>query len=365
MGLTNGGDTGEAKSTFSNDVLRLVVSGPSQEHLSVVDVPGIFKSTTAGLTTKADITLVKDMVLTYMRNPRSIMLAVVPANVDVATQEILELAADVDPKGDRTLGVLTKPDLVDKGAEAGVIDLLEGRKQKMKLGWHVVRNPGQQQLSDLNLQRGNLEMNFFRSEVPWAGVEKDKVGVEALRSRLKEVLSSLIKTEFPRKRLKGLGAERSSTAAQAAFLTEVASNFQRLVTLALNVSHGADDAFNAQPALRIAPAVKVRMEQFSLDMAQFGHTYSFPSHGEPISASEPTPPTINESISHDGAKDKKEQDDDVASEAFLKIVKGDAFNVRKKEDTEDLTDILQPPTILFLANPSGIEKWLREIYHEN
>ena len=43
--------------------------------------------------------------------------AVVPANVDIATQEIIQMAEDADPHGQRTLGVLTKPDLVDKGAE--------------------------------------------------------------------------------------------------------------------------------------------------------------------------------------------------------------------------------------------------------
>lgn len=43
--------------------------------------------------------------------------AVVPANVDIATQEIIQMAEDADPHGKRTLGVLTKPDLVDKGAE--------------------------------------------------------------------------------------------------------------------------------------------------------------------------------------------------------------------------------------------------------
>ncbi len=47
--------------------------------------------------------------------------AVVPANVDVATQEIVQLAEDADPKGKRTLGVITKPDLVDKGAEDKVV----------------------------------------------------------------------------------------------------------------------------------------------------------------------------------------------------------------------------------------------------
>jgi hypothetical protein len=97
------------------------------------------------------------------------MLTVIPANVDVATQEILELAADVDPNGDRTLGVLTKPDLVDRGAEPKIVDIIEGRVRKTKLGWHVVRNPGQQHLNDASesfLDRSALESEFFASVVP-------------------------------------------------------------------------------------------------------------------------------------------------------------------------------------------------------
>lgn len=162
MGVSQVGDDSGQKRTFSNDILRLEIAGPDQEHLTVFDVPGIFKNTTPGLTTKADIELVKNMVLGYMENPRSVMLAVIPANVDVATQEILELATDVDPTGDRTLGVLTKPDLVDQGAESRVIDLIEGRARVMKLGWHIVRNPGQQQILDGSLDRHSLEMDFFR-----------------------------------------------------------------------------------------------------------------------------------------------------------------------------------------------------------
>jgi hypothetical protein len=90
MGVSNPSDN--LKSTFSNDVFRLEICGPDEDHLSVIDVPGIFKNTTPGLTSKTDIQLARDMVLEYMRNPRSIMLTVVPANVDIATQEIIELA---------------------------------------------------------------------------------------------------------------------------------------------------------------------------------------------------------------------------------------------------------------------------------
>ena len=198
MGLSGDDEETERRPTFSNDVLRLEISGPDQEHLSVIDVPGIFKSTTEGVTTKADIQLVRNMVKGYMDNPRSIMLAVVPANVDLATQEILEIPRESDPHGDRTLGVLTKPDLVDKGAESGVLDLLTGRARRMKLDWHIIRNPGQKELQDVLVDRGALEADLFRSVEPWSSVDKEKAGINSLRLRLKEVHSTLVKRVFPK-----------------------------------------------------------------------------------------------------------------------------------------------------------------------
>ena len=187
MGLSSNSNDGMRRPTFSNDVLRLEISGPKQEHLSVIDVPGIFKSTTEGVTTKADIQLVRNMVKGYMDNPRSVMLAVVPASIDLETQEILELAAEADIHSDRTLGVLTKPDLVDRGAESGVVDLVEGRARPMKLGWHIIRNPGQKELQDMSMDRGDLEAAFFRSSTPWSSIEKGKVGIDSLRLLLRVV----------------------------------------------------------------------------------------------------------------------------------------------------------------------------------
>ena len=60
---------------------------------------------------------------------RTVILAVVPANVDMHNSEILQLALEVDKEGDRTISIITKPDLVDKGAEDSVIELLENRKR--------------------------------------------------------------------------------------------------------------------------------------------------------------------------------------------------------------------------------------------
>ena len=140
MGLKEAGTLDQEADTFSDDVLKIEIGGPKQQHLSVIDVPGIFRNPTEGMTTDSDIEVVRNMVNRYMRNPRSVILAVVPANVDIATQEILKMAKKCDPDGGRTLGVLTKPDLVDKGAENRVADLVKGMPAVTNLSRQIVGN---------------------------------------------------------------------------------------------------------------------------------------------------------------------------------------------------------------------------------
>ena len=154
----------DGQSNFPDDVFRIEVCGPEKSHLSVIDVPGIFRTTEEGITTEEDKLLVKNMVRRYIENPRTIILAVVAANVDIATTEILDMAAEVDPSGQRTLGILTKPDLVDKGAEQDIIDLVRGRKKKLKLGYCVVRNRGKQERNLTSAERNRLESGFFQAD---------------------------------------------------------------------------------------------------------------------------------------------------------------------------------------------------------
>lgn len=78
-----------------------------EQEAVVVNVRGIFRKTTDRVTTKANIRLVETMVRGYTENHRSVMLTVIPCNVDIATQDILTVAEDVDSNGCRTLGVLT------------------------------------------------------------------------------------------------------------------------------------------------------------------------------------------------------------------------------------------------------------------
>lgn len=93
MGVTGPGESLSAgKSTFSEDILKIELSGPDRENLSIIDIPGIFRTETDNVTTTDDIILVRNMVGRWIQGDRTIILAVVPANVDVATQEILNVS---------------------------------------------------------------------------------------------------------------------------------------------------------------------------------------------------------------------------------------------------------------------------------
>ncbi|KAH6662694.1 dynamin family protein [Halenospora varia] len=239
---------------FSNDILCLEVCRPEQEHLSVID----------GVTSKADMQMVKSMVQGYMDNPRSVILAVIPANVDIAMQEILEMAEEVDLEGQRTLGVLTKPDLVDKGAKKAVL----------ALGWHLVRNPGQQESSDPTTDQHALERTFFALP-PYNNLDKDKVGIPALKIRLQEVLATYTCHEFPKvkselnKRLKtcrsslaNLGEKRETSADQSKYLIDVITCFQEVASLALDAKYWGNDIFNQHSNLKLTTLMVNRSKAF-------------------------------------------------------------------------------------------------------
>lgn len=114
-------------------------------NLTLVDLPGITKVPVGDQPVDIEAQI-KDLLVLYIENPNSIILAVTAANTDMATSEALKLAKDVDPDGRRTLAVLTKLDLMDAGTDA--IEILCGRVIPVKLGIIGVVNRSQQDIMD-------------------------------------------------------------------------------------------------------------------------------------------------------------------------------------------------------------------------
>ncbi|KAH8337593.1 hypothetical protein KR074_011678 [Drosophila pseudoananassae] len=125
--------------------INLKIFSTNVVNLTLVDLPGITKVPVGDQPEDIEAQI-KDLVLKYIENPNSIILAVTAANTDMATSEALKLAKDVDPDGRRTLAVVTKLDLMDAGTDA--IDILCGRVIPVKLGIIGVMNRSQKDIMD-------------------------------------------------------------------------------------------------------------------------------------------------------------------------------------------------------------------------
>lgn len=138
--LCGGGGGGEDSKGICHDrYIQVKVEAPDMPDLTIIDLPGIVRTATQGQS-KTVIQDVDALLSRYLKQDRTVVLAVIPVNVDIATVDILERAAKVDPDGARTMGVLTKPDLVDKGGESGVLGILANRVKPLKHGYVMLRN---------------------------------------------------------------------------------------------------------------------------------------------------------------------------------------------------------------------------------
>ena len=166
---------------FSKDLLRVEVSGPDRPHLTIVDLPGLIHSETRHQSA-SDVELVQDVVQAYMKEPRSIILAVVSAKNDAANQIVLKLARAADKKGNRTLGVITKPDVLIPGSEseASYFCLARNQNVEFRLGWHVLRNMDSE-MGDWSLADRDAQEQEFFSQGIWKQMSQSLLGVDKLR----------------------------------------------------------------------------------------------------------------------------------------------------------------------------------------
>jgi hypothetical protein len=123
------------------------------------------------------------------------------------------------------------------------------------------------------------------------------------------------------------------------YLMGLATKFQRLVSLSMNATHGADDAFETSPDLCIAPAVMSRMKIFSDEMAKYGESYSFNCN--------------DGGIPHVFGDDPDESLPD------------ETFDVRKEDDPEELVDILLPQESLCYPLHGETKDWLFQVFKDN
>lgn len=105
----------------------------------------VSQKTQSGINHKTSRIKLRNMIIEFIRKDNCLILAVSPANSDLAYSDALKLAREVDPSGDRTIGVITKLDLMDRGTDA--CDILMNRVKALKLGYVGVVNRSEDKIN--------------------------------------------------------------------------------------------------------------------------------------------------------------------------------------------------------------------------
>ncbi|KAL7110790.1 hypothetical protein ABFS83_05G048600 [Erythranthe nasuta] len=186
--------TGKSKQ-ISNVPIQLSIYSPNVVNLTVIDLPGLTKVAVEGQP-ESIVEDIENMVRSYVEKPNCIILAISPANQDIATSDAIKLAREVDPSGERTFGVLTKLDLMDKGTNA--LDVIEGRAYKLMHPWVGIVNRSQADINkNVNMVSARQkEIEYFESS-PEYGHLAHRMGSEYLAKLLSQHLEKVIRQRIP------------------------------------------------------------------------------------------------------------------------------------------------------------------------
>ncbi|VDI51852.1 dynamin GTPase [Mytilus galloprovincialis] len=180
---------------ISNIPINLRVYSPNVLNLTLIDLPGMTKVAVGNQPQDIEIQI-RSMVLEFISKESCLILAVSPANTDLANSDALKIAKEVDPQGMRTIGVITKLDLMDEGTDAR--DILENRTLPLRRGYMGVVNRSQKDIEGRKDIRAALagERKFFLSHPAYRHMA-DRMGTPYLQKILNQQLTNHIKDTLP------------------------------------------------------------------------------------------------------------------------------------------------------------------------
>ncbi|XP_020590969.1 LOW QUALITY PROTEIN: dynamin-related protein 3A-like [Phalaenopsis equestris] len=179
----------------SDKQIRLKIFSPNVLNITLVDLPGITKIPVGDQPSDIEARI-RTMILSYIKHETCIVLAVSPANADLSNSDALQIAQIADPNGSRTIGVITKLDIMDRDTDAR--NFLLGNVIPLRLGYVAVVNRSQQ---DINLNRSikdalAKEEAFFRCQPVYHGLSHC-CGVPKLAKKLNQILVQHILSVLP------------------------------------------------------------------------------------------------------------------------------------------------------------------------
>uniref|UniRef100_A0A673GU36 Interferon-induced GTP-binding protein Mx2-like n=1 Tax=Sinocyclocheilus rhinocerous TaxID=307959 RepID=A0A673GU36_9TELE len=183
-----------------DDLITLEVRSADVCDLTLIDLPGIARVPVQGQ--PQDIgNQIKRLIMKFIEKQETINMVVVPCNTDIATTEALRMAQEVDPEGIRTLAILTKPDLIDRGTEKNILAVVQNKVIPLRKGYVMVKCRGQQQIDEKIplVEATQIERDFFQNHDFFRPLlDENKATVKCLAIKLTQDLVSHIKKSLPK-----------------------------------------------------------------------------------------------------------------------------------------------------------------------
>ena len=165
--------------------------------LTLVDLPGVTRVPIEGQPKNIE-EITKNMAIRYIEDPLTIILCVIAANSDIATSDGLKLAKEIDTTGSRTLGVLTKLDIMDAGTDAK--KALMNEEIPLKLGYVGVKNRSKLDLNNKisMAETARKEKEFFKTHPVYKNLPAGHLGTSVLINKLTKIYFKIIRENLPR-----------------------------------------------------------------------------------------------------------------------------------------------------------------------
>uniref|UniRef100_A0A8C2Q8K1 Dynamin-2 n=1 Tax=Cyprinus carpio TaxID=7962 RepID=A0A8C2Q8K1_CYPCA len=175
--------------------INLRVYSPHVLNLTLIDLPGMTKVAVGDQPPDIEHQI-RDMIMQFITRESCLILAVTPANTDLANSDALKVAKEVDPQGLRTIGVITKLDLMDEGTDAR--DILENKLLPLRRGYIGVVNRSQKDIDGRKDIRAAMaaERKFFLSHPSYRHMA-ERMGTPHLQKTLNQQLTNHIRDTLP------------------------------------------------------------------------------------------------------------------------------------------------------------------------
>ena len=179
-----------------DDPIVLTIHQRNCHTLTLIDLPGVTRVAMDGQQENIE-RITRQLSLRYIKEERTIILAVLPGNNDVTNADSLHLAREVDREGVRTIGVVTKIDLVPAGTDPS--DILQGRAIPLRHGYVGVLNRSQAEInSNVSIEQALAnEAVFIKGHKDYSKMHNGLLGIPSLRAKLSKHLSDAIVKHLP------------------------------------------------------------------------------------------------------------------------------------------------------------------------